>query len=104
MIQFVQENGGVKLAVVLDPQSLHCLMDRLLVSMAEEVSDLSGPIHGLDPDLDCFGFICQDHVIHGLDVTSRLDFDSISGLNLHCCDVIPGGTYFIPVDGPDGVH
>jgi hypothetical protein len=42
------------------------------------VCDLSGPLHGLDLDLDGFRFISRDYVIHGAHLTSRLDLDGVA--------------------------
>ncbi len=52
VVELVQENGGVKFAVVPGPESLYGLVDCLLVPVVEKVRDLAGPVHGLDADLD----------------------------------------------------
>jgi hypothetical protein len=52
LVQLVQENGGVKFAIAPVPESLHCLVDLIFVPMMKQFLDFSGPIHGLDFDLD----------------------------------------------------
>ena len=96
VIQLVPKNGGIKLGIVPCTQSLHWLVDCLIVTTVEEVGDFHGPVHGLDPDFDCFGFISN--------VTFRLDSDRVYGLYLHQCDDICGGTDYVCVDGPNRVH
>jgi len=48
-------------------------LDGLPVPIQEQIHKLSGPIHGLHSDLDCFGFVCRDHLIHCPNVTSGTD-------------------------------
>jgi hypothetical protein len=54
LVQLIQENGGVKFTIVAIAESLHGLVDGILVLVPEQVGDLSGPVHGLDHDLDHF--------------------------------------------------
>ena len=77
-MQFVQEDGGIKLAVVPGPDSLYRLVDGFLVPVVKQVCDLSGPVHGLDFDLNGFRFIGRDYVIHGAHLTSGLDLDGVA--------------------------
>ena len=52
LVQLIQQDGGVELAVVAGAQSLHGLMDGVLVLVSEQVHDFSSPVHGLDRDFD----------------------------------------------------
>ncbi len=98
MVQLVQEDGCVELAIVPGPQALYSFVDCLLVPVMKQIGDFSGPVHSFDSDLDRLRFVFRDHVIHSLHTTARLDLDCIPRLNLHHCDVIGGGTYFVHVD------
>jgi hypothetical protein len=98
MVQLVQEDGCVKLAIVPGPRVLYCLVDCLLVPVMKQIGDLSGPVHSFDSDLDRLRFVCRDHVIHSPHITAGLDLDCIPRLNLHRCDVIGGRTDFVRVD------
>jgi hypothetical protein len=57
VIQLVQEDGGVELAIVPGPKTLYRLVYSLPVLMVKQVCDFPRPIHGLELDLDCFRFI-----------------------------------------------
>jgi hypothetical protein len=48
VIQLVQEDGGIKLTIVPVPESLHHLMNSLLVRVVEQVCDFSGQVHSFD--------------------------------------------------------
>jgi hypothetical protein len=54
VIQLIQVDGGVKIAIVSVPESLCCLVIGLLVPMVEQVCDISGLVHSFDFDLDSF--------------------------------------------------
>ncbi len=97
----VQKYGGIEFSIVASPESLYSLVDRFPVLVVKEIRDLSDPVHGLDLDLDHFGFIGGDDVIHGAHVAPWLDPDHVSGLDLHSSDVIGGWTDFV---GADGAH
>ncbi len=74
----IQQDCGVELAVVAGAQSLHGLMDCVLVFISEQVRDFSSPVHGLDRDFDRFGFVSRDDVVHGSHVASWLDLDGVA--------------------------
>ncbi len=57
VIQLVQEDGGVELAIVPGPKTLYRLVYSLPVLMVKQVCDFPGPIHGLELDFDGFRFI-----------------------------------------------
>ncbi len=57
LVELIQKNGSIKLAVVPGPESLHSLVDCLLVPVVEQIRDLAGPVHGLDFELNHFRFV-----------------------------------------------
>ncbi len=75
LIQLIQQDCGVELAIVAGSQSLHGLMDGVLVLVLEQVRDFSSPVHGLDRDFDRLGFVGRDDMVHGSHVASGLDLD-----------------------------
>ncbi len=99
MVQLIQEYSGIKFSIVSSHDSLHGLVDRVLVTIMEGVRDFSGPVHGLDLDLDGFGFVGRDDVVHGVNIAFWFDLDCFSRSDLHFCDVIVGGTNLVGVDG-----
>ncbi len=103
LIQLIQQNGGIELAVVASAQSLHGLVDGVFVFVFEQVRDFSSPIHGLDRDLDRLGFVGQDNVVHRPNVTSGLDPDGVTQLNLHRGDIVGRGAHLVGADRPNGV-
>jgi hypothetical protein len=54
LVQLVQQNSGVKLAIVEVAESLHCLVYGVLVFIMKQVGNFSGPVHSLDGNLDRF--------------------------------------------------
>ncbi len=54
LVQLVQQNRGIELTVVAVVESLHCLMYGIFVLVVVQVGDFSGPVHGLDCNLDSF--------------------------------------------------
>ncbi len=78
LIQLIQQDLGVELAVVTGAQSLHSLMDCFLVLVSEQVRDFSSPVHGLDRDFDRLGFVGQDDMVHCSHVASGLDLDGVA--------------------------
>ncbi len=103
LIQLIQQNGGIELAIVVSAQSLHCLVDGILVFVFEQVRDFSSPIHGLDRDLDRLGFVGRDNVVHRPNVTSGLDPDGVTRLNLHRGDIVGRRAHLVGADRSDGV-
>ncbi len=78
LIQLIQQDRGIELAVVACAQSLHGLMDGVLVFVSEQVRDFSSPIHGFDRDFDGLGLVGRDDMVHGLHVASGLDLDGVA--------------------------
>ncbi len=78
LVQLIQQDCGVELAVVAGAQSLHGLMDGVLVFVSEQVSDFSSPVHGFDHDFDCLRFVGRDDMVHGSHVASGLDLDGVA--------------------------
>jgi len=78
LIQLIQQDRGVELAVVASAQSLHPLMDGVLVLVSEQVRDFSSPVHGHDRDFDRFGFVGRDDMVNGSNVASGLDLDGVT--------------------------
>jgi len=74
----IQQDRGIELAVVASAQSLHRLIDGVLVLVSEQVRDFSSPVHGLDRDFDRFGFVGRDDMVNGSNVASGLDLDGVT--------------------------
>ncbi len=98
LVQLIQEYSDIKFSIVSSPDPLYGLVDQVLVTIMEEVRDFSGPVHGLDLDLDGFGFVGRNDVVHGANIAPRFDPDCFSRFDLHFCDVIVGGTNLVGVD------
>ncbi len=90
-------------AVVPVVESLHCLVYGILVLIVEQVCDFSGPIHGLDGNLDRFWFVGWYDMIHGPHVASGFDLDCVARLNLHGRYVIGRWANLIGADQPNWV-
>jgi len=90
LIEFLEQLAGVKFSVVFCPQALNGCVDALGVGSAEEFNQFSGPVHGFLLDLDHFGFICRDHMIHGPDVATRFHCNRISRVDLASLDRVLG--------------
>ncbi len=56
----MKKNGGIPFSIVLSPESLYSLVDRFLVPVVKEICDFAGLVHGLDLDLNHFGFVGGD--------------------------------------------
>jgi len=52
------------------------------VDMYKQVDQLSSPVHGLHLDLNDFGLVSPDDMIHCIDKTSQTDCDSIPRLDV----------------------
>ncbi len=98
LVQLFQQNCGVELVVVTVAESLHCLVYGILVLIVEQVGDFSGPIHGLDGNLDHFQFVGQYDMVHGPHVASGFDLDGVAGSDLHGCYVIGRWAHLIGAD------
>jgi hypothetical protein len=83
LIQLVQEDHSVKFPVVSIAEALHGLVDSVLVLVVKKICDFACPVHGLDGNLNSLGLISGDNVVHGLDIASGFDPDSVAGLYLH---------------------
>jgi hypothetical protein len=68
LIKLLEQFACVEFSVVLGPESLYGHVDALGVGPAEEFRQLVGPVHGLLLDLNGFGFVRRDHVIHSPDI------------------------------------
>ncbi len=44
LVQLVQENGGIKFAIVPGPEPLNGLMNCFFVPIVEQICDFSGPV------------------------------------------------------------
>ncbi len=64
LVELFEQLACVEFSVVFGPESL----DGHGVGPAEEFCQLAGPVHGLLLDLDDFGFVLRDHVIHSPDL------------------------------------
>ena len=78
LVQLVQQDRGVELAVVARAQPLHGLLDGVLVLVFEQVRDFPSPVHGFDRDFDRLRFIGRDNMVHGPYVASGLDLDGVT--------------------------
>jgi hypothetical protein len=100
LVQLIQENVGIEFTVASGPESLDSLMDCLFVPIVEKICDLAGPVHSLDFDLNGFGFVGRDDVVHGAHIVSGFDVYGVSRLDLHLGYVICSWADFIGADCP----
>ncbi len=104
LIELIQKYSGIEFFIVSCTESLYSLVDRVLVPIVKEVRDLAGPVHSLDLDLDGFGCVSRDDVVHGAHIASWFDLDCLSRLDLHGGDIIDGWTNLVGVHCAHGVH
>ncbi len=104
LVQLVQENGGIKFAVVPGPEPLNSLVDCLFVPVVEQICDFSGPVHSRDFDLNNFGFIGRDDMIHGAHVASWFDLYGVPRLDLHLGGLVGSWADLIGADCSHWIH
>ncbi len=57
LIQLLQKDHGVEFTIVAIAETLYSLVNGILVLVVEQVRDFACPVHSLDGDLDCLGFV-----------------------------------------------
>ncbi len=101
LIQLVQKDRSVEFSVASVVEALHGLVDSVLVLVVEWICDLACPIHGLDGDLNSLRLISGDNMVHGSNIASGSDPDSVAGLYLHCGHVVGRWADFVGADRAD---
>jgi hypothetical protein len=101
LIVLLQKIGGVEFSIVSSPESLHSLVDRFLIPVEEKIFDFAGPVHGLDLDLNSFGFVGRDDVIHCEYEAPWFVPDQVSRMDLHSGVIIVGWADLV---GAVGAH
>jgi hypothetical protein len=104
LVELFEEFAGVKLAIVLHPQTLDGSVNAFNVGCTEKFCQLSGPVHGFLLNLHCLGFVRRDHVIHGPYVATGFDCDGVSRFDLVSLDCVLHLTDLVGVDHSNRVE
>ncbi len=77
LVEHLEQLACLEFSIVFGPESLYGHVDSIGVGPADEFHQLTGPVHGLLPDLDGFGFVRRDNVLHSPNIKSWIHSDHV---------------------------